>query len=427
MKPKALMLLAVAIGCGLVAMLGVQQAMQGSQKEVVIETRSVLTALKDIRPGEPLTEENIVMKDLPVTALLTYGEDLVFKPEEYQERALMVSATQGEPIRKSKIGDKGSFSASHQIPKGMRINTFPVTDSQTHSGMLKPGDRVDLKVTFNGRKGMELRTLLEYVEVFACEDKTVKSEDLKGQQQRARFVTLLVTPEQDGYIEIAKIKGQLSLSLRNPEDDELVNANGLDHNALDELKHAISKGDAPDYYDRESEEDEPINRSPEVSSSVQAEPAPVADPLAAAPTTDPNAGNVQGFLQTGPAATPVAVVPDVKKWKMTVYAGNDPVSVELDDLPAKKLDEDLGLKATKDLPIDLDKLLPTDPDAKVDDNGLPVDANGNPTLNVDEKDAGPDSNDLQVEVDDIPLDEKAAPKTEGIPDLLKKLWPTDSK
>jgi len=422
MKPKALMLLAVAIGCGLVAMLGVQQAMQGSQKEVVIETRSILVALKDIRPGEPLTEENVVMKELPVPALLTYGEDLVANPEDYLERALMISAVAGDPIRKSKLGEKGAFSASHQIPKGMRINTFPVTDSQTHSGMLKPGDRVDLKVTFNGRRGMELRTLLEYVEVFACEDKTVKSEDNKNQQQRARFVTLLVTPEQDGYIEIAKIKGQLSLSLRNPEDDELVNANGLDANALDELKHAISKGDVPDY-DRYSDEDESNHRNQE--SAAPLADVSATDPLGSAPPVDPAGAGVQGFLQQGPAAAPVAVVPEVKKWKMTVYTGNDPVSVELDDAPAKKVDKDLGLKGVKDLPINVDKLLPTDPKAKLDDNGLPVDAHGNPTLNVDVKDAGPDSNDLQVEVDDIPLDEKAAPQAQGIPDLLKKLWSSD--
>ena len=91
------------------------------------------------------------------------------------------------------------------------------------------------------------------------------------------------------------------------------------------------------------------------------------------------------------------------------------------------MDAKLGLKAVKDLSPDLDKLLPQDPNAKTDDNGFPVDANGNPTMNVDVKDAGPDSNDLTVEVDDIPLDENAAPDVQGIPDLLKKLWSSDQK
>ena len=420
MKPKALILLAIAIGCGLVAMLGVQQAMQGSQKEVVIETRTVLTAVKDILPGEPLTEANVVMQELPVTALLTYAEDLVMKPEEYQERALMMSVVKGDPIRKSKISEKGAYKASSQIPKGMRINTFPASDSQTHSGMLKPGDKVDVKVAFTGRKGiMEIKTLLEYVEVFACENKTVKSEDNKN-EQRARFVTLLVTPEQDGYIELAKVKGQLSLSLRNPDDDELVNANGVDAKALEELQHSINKGDIPDYDQRYSG-DEGASHSPsEVAASVE----PIASPLA--PSPDASAGGVQGFLQ-GPAVASVAV-PDTKKWKMTVYAGNDPVSVEVDDLPAEvKLPKELNsiqLDA-KDGQLDPNGLPPGMSNLKLDDNGLPVDANGVPSLNVDIKDVQGDSDDLQVEMDDFKLDTKAAPAVDGIPGLLKSLWSTD--
>ena len=258
------------------------------------------------------------------------------------------------------------------------------------------------------------------------EDRSQSSEDSKNQQQRARFVTLLVTPEQDGYIEIAKNKGQLSLSLRNPDDDELVNANGLDADALEELKHSIGKGDVPDY-ERYSEEDESYHRNQEAAAPAESVATPVAsEPVTADPLADPLAGNVQGFLQQGPAAAPVALVPAAKKWKMTVYSGNDPVSVELDEQPPV-VDEKLGLKAIKDLPIDVDSLLPKDPNAKLDENGFPVDANGNPTMNVDEKDAGPDSNDLQVEVDDIPLDEIAAPQAEGIPELLKKLWPSDKK
>ena len=134
---------------------------------------------------------------------------------------------------------------SAQIPKGMRLNTFPVTDSQTHSGMLRPGDRVDVKVTFTTRNGaIEAKTLLEYVLVFASEDKDIDG-DVGQPVHRSRYVTLLVTPEQDGYIEIAKAKGQLSLSLRNPEDDERVNANGLNADTFEELRTAIKSVEPP--------------------------------------------------------------------------------------------------------------------------------------------------------------------------------------
>lgn len=340
MKPKALMLLAVAIGCGLVAMLGVQQAMQGSQKEVVVETRKVLTAIKDIHPGEPLTEENVTFKELPTTALVTYGTDVVMKVEEYQERALMISAVAGDAIRKSKLSEPGQYGASSQIPKGKRIFTFSATDAHTHSGMLRPGDKVDVTVAFTNRKGlMENKVLLECVSVFACENKTVKSEDSKN-EQRARNVTLLLSPEQDGYIKIAQSRGQLSLALRNPDDDEIINSNGVNSAALDDLKRAVGRDDHPSYGRRGSGEDddefadEPDSSGDPAEKSADAPAAPaevVASPMAP-PVTGPAAGsgNVQTFLQGG--ANGGQAVDGPKKWTMKVYSGNELVNVDVDDV-----------------------------------------------------------------------------------------------
>lgn len=319
MKPKALMLLAVAIGCGLVAMLGVQQAMQGGQQaEVVIPTTKVMMAIKDIKPGDRLSEENVVLKEVPVSTVERLNGDVVLKVEDYEERSLTMSVLAGDPIRKTKLSEKGMYGASQTIPKGMRIFTMSANDSQTHSGMLRPGDKVDVTVTFTARNaGMVNKVLLECVEIFACENKTVNSEDGKN-EQRARNVSLVVTPEQDGFIKIAQSKGTLALSLRNPDDDEVVNANGVNSEALEDLKHSIGRGDVPDY-DRGRKygsEDESQDSTPMEPSAVAAAPQ------------SPN-GNVQGFLQQG--AQPVAEQPSRKTWAMKVYNGNEASTVEVDD------------------------------------------------------------------------------------------------
>ncbi len=325
MKPKALMLLAVAIGCGLVAMLGVQQAMQGSQKEVVIETRKVLLAIKDIKPGEHLSEENVTLQEVPLTTLETLKGDVVLKVEDYQERSLMMAVMAGDPIRKSKLSEKGQFGVSQSIPKGMRIFTMVANDTQTHSGMLRPGDRVDVTVRFTARNGgMVNKVLLEYIEIFACENKTVNSEDGKN-EQRARNVTLLVTPEQDGFIKIAQAKGQLDLSLRNPTDDEVVNANGVNSQALDDLQHSIGNDDVPGYargryQDRMEDDKAPEAEAP---SPTPAEPVPVASTPAAP-------GNVQGFLNQGALAS--ADTSKTNRWTMKIYNGNDAVHVDVEDV-----------------------------------------------------------------------------------------------
>ena len=53
MKSKSLVLLAVAAGCGLVAMLGVQQMLSGSKQPAQVKIR-ILIAKADIDPGVPL-------------------------------------------------------------------------------------------------------------------------------------------------------------------------------------------------------------------------------------------------------------------------------------------------------------------------------------------------------------------------------------
>jgi len=333
MKPKALMLLAVAIGCGLVAMLGVQQAMKGGQAQVApIETRKVLVAFKDIRPGERLVEEtNVKFIDVPLTTLVTYKEDVILKPEEYEERASTIPIVANDVVRKSKLSQKGQYGVSATIPKGFRIFTFSADVTQVHAGMLRPGDKVDVSVTFTDRKGALVnKVLLECIEVFATENKTVNSEDAKN-EQRASSVSLLVTPEQDGYVKIAQMKGRLGLGLRNPDDDEVTNVNGINANIMEDLQRSIGNEDMPGYDRRrrlmdDQEDEETASDKPEESPPV-AEATPAE---ATAPDTPAVPANVQGFLKTGQTTT-VAEVAKPKRWAMKIYTGNEPTSVEVDD------------------------------------------------------------------------------------------------
>jgi len=128
MKMKSLVLLAMAIGCGLVAMLGVQQVLSGDKKPAV-ETGKVLVAITNIMPGQPLDESNVAFKEWDKKDI---PEGVVTKHEEYQERSLRVSAFPNEPIMIAKLNEKGVFGGSSEIPRGMRVATVPVTVTKTH-------------------------------------------------------------------------------------------------------------------------------------------------------------------------------------------------------------------------------------------------------------------------------------------------------
>jgi pilus assembly protein CpaB len=318
MKPKTLILLAVAVGCGLVAMLGIQQAMQGGQGGGSPKV-SVLVAKSDIQPGIELTDELVGFTDMPSEAV---PEDAVTAPDQYVERGLTYGVVTGDIIRQSKLGKPGEFTRSQQIAPGMRVVAISVNDTQTVSGMMRPGDRVDLSVTFQIRDARGVmttrtKTLLEYVEVFATDNRTVSDGMAKQQETKTKVVSLVVTPEQVNYIKLAESKGQLALSWRNPNDSEAVTVSDIDTELLVELSGVIP-------------EEELARKGPRG-------PALYADDVAKEPGSDAAAAN--GFLEEAeganpPTPAPEPVVKERPKWTVRIYQGNEPLQSEF-ELPAE--------------------------------------------------------------------------------------------
>ena len=91
-----------------------------------------------------------------------------------------------------------------------------------------PGDRIDVMVFLqkNPTKGIDVtvtRTILQNIQVFAINDKfrLEKGEAEEGTIQ-AKTVSLLVTPKDAQLLHLASELGEIRLSLRSPEDDEVV-------------------------------------------------------------------------------------------------------------------------------------------------------------------------------------------------------------
>jgi pilus assembly protein CpaB len=315
MKLKSIVLLAVALGCGLVAMLGVQQALSG-RKAPKEETAKVLVATAEISPGVPLDEGNTTFKSFPLSAV---PQGAVTKREEFEERSMNVRAVPGEVIMLAKLSDKGVFGASAEIPEGMRVITVPVNATTTHSGLIRPGDRVDVLVTYKIRRpeqGMisKTKTVLEFIKVFATDSVRAGSAPESG-ELTAKNISLLVSPEQANLLMLAESKGQLHLALRHKSDDAAVMSGAVDETMFDDLEAKIGMDDA-----------------------VEDETAPATQPT-----------SVRDFLeQEQQGAAPVAITPaapvEKPKWKIQIYAG-DTQRIEEVDLPEEP-------KESASLPLD---------------------------------------------------------------------------
>jgi pilus assembly protein CpaB len=303
MKPKTLVLLCVAVGCGLVAMIGVQQALN-KPAEAKVEMAHVLEATVDIDPGVPLTEEYVTLKEI---ARESVPEDAVTSVEDYQQRSLMVAAVKGEYILKSKLSAKGVSGKSTQIPIGKNIITINVDETNTASNMMKASDIVDVSVTFEARTptGMQSRslTLLECVPIFALADQT-KSDMARPDANsiKARQVSLIVDIKEANAISLAQRKGVLTLTLRNPMDTARRNTKAMTEDLLNELR-GLDKS------------------QPTATEQVAQQPAPVAEQ----PKQDIHSFLAEPVKPVEVKAEPVAAKPESNKdmWEVKVYVGND--------------------------------------------------------------------------------------------------------
>jgi pilus assembly protein CpaB len=304
MKFKTVVLLTVAVGCGLVAMLGVQQVLS-DDKEAVAEVGQVLLTIADIPAGTPLNDSNTVFKEWPAG---TIPEGAVTELEQFEERALRMRGVAGEIVMLAKLGEKGVFGASNEIPVGMRVVTVAVNQTKTHSGLILPGDRVDVLVTFKVRKenkGMvsKTNTVLEYIKVFATD--SLRSGDVaesEANEVNAKNISLLVTPRQAHFIMLAESKGLLHLSMRSREDDTPAHAESVDESDLENSNtHFAEDSD-----------------------------------------NDPEAGDVRQFLadQIEPPKTtePVIETSTTPKWQIVIYSG-DERRVEEVEIPEPLVEE----------------------------------------------------------------------------------------
>ena len=125
----------------------------------------------------------------------------------------------GEPIRRSNIvrpGDRDFLQVV--LTPGARAIAIPVTTGGASTGLLFPGDRVDVILTqnFKGESTVITRrsvseTVVENLRVLAIDALDAKAPS----GSFGRTVTLEVTPQQAEKINVATELGKLSLSLRS--------------------------------------------------------------------------------------------------------------------------------------------------------------------------------------------------------------------
>lgn len=276
MKNQTIILLVVAGACGLVAMLGIKQYMAKQSEKEKIPQKLVLVASGPIKQGEQLTELNTEFKSVDAKAC---PDDAITDLGQIKDRALKFPRAQGDTILMSQLSEPGEFGAVINIPPGMRVITIPVDATTTHSGMLQPGNRIDLFLTYRHRDEGARREkettipLLEYIEVFAVDNQKF-GVDASSENAKARHISLLVDIDQAMRLNTAKRKGVISTLLRSSEDLDAIKMAVFSEDDLHGNRTEINDSSALDTME-EPVETPPLafnlGPEPDIMTSLQAE------------------------------------------------------------------------------------------------------------------------------------------------------------
>jgi len=136
-----------------------------------------------------------------------------------------------EPVTATKLSSRGG-GLSMLVRPNMRAAGLQVNQVSGVSGFILPGDRVDVLATVDrnlSRQEAVTRTVLQNIEVLAAGQKT---EQRDNKPITVQAVTLLVDPTGAEVLAHAQHEGEISLVLRNPDDQTEVKTSALSTTSL---------------------------------------------------------------------------------------------------------------------------------------------------------------------------------------------------
>jgi pilus assembly protein CpaB len=182
----------------------------------------VVVAVASIPRGASITSDLVKTRVYP-KAMLPDGA--LVKVADALERTVYVPLVRDEPILDSKLAPKGAKRGmAALIPDGLRAFTIHTPSVASGvGGFILPGNKVDILLTLEGKRGSMTTTLLQNLEILAVDQRIDAPADNRVDPNQLRSVTLLVTPDQAARLSLGQNKGALHLSLRNHKDERITN------------------------------------------------------------------------------------------------------------------------------------------------------------------------------------------------------------
>lgn len=193
-----------------------------------------IVANTDLQPGTFISAETVAIREIP-KAFLHSEAVLADDFGALSGRLLTHAVKSGEAVLLSHVAQEAGAGFSAQLQTGMRALTFPVDDESSISGMLAPGDRIDLFFTSSVNNENLTMPLLYDVAVIATGIRTKTNANYLDEKQPAnqyQTITVSVKPEDAAKITLAQDIGKVTVTLRQPQDGNPIQVARLTKTAL---------------------------------------------------------------------------------------------------------------------------------------------------------------------------------------------------
>jgi pilus assembly protein CpaB len=183
------------------------------------EQRPVLITTQEISARERITDAMFTKQIRPANTL---QPDALAEPSQALGSLALITIPAGSQLTASTIGTNVAFALPVRLQPGMRAVSIPVDRVKDVSGLVQPGDRVDVIAIPPPRSNgppTHAATIFRGVRVLAVGNALENpSATPSPDEQTAATVTLEVTPSQADLLAWADANATLRLALRSPRE-----------------------------------------------------------------------------------------------------------------------------------------------------------------------------------------------------------------
>lgn len=217
MKPRTMILMVVAIGCGLGASYMTSKLLAERNQQVEAEpTVPVLVARARIAGWTPVKEPEKLfeIKQYPQSVA---PRRAIGTFEEIKDQRLNRMLDESKPLTQDDLLTKEQSDLATQLQPGQRAIAIKVTTESLVGGFVLPGSRVDVVHTTRGQESAA-KIVLQNMLVLA-----VDTQDQRSNEQKTiigQTVTLAATSEEAVRLSLAGSNGELRLLLKPHGDNK---------------------------------------------------------------------------------------------------------------------------------------------------------------------------------------------------------------